>query len=142
MEQRLVEIGAWLDVNGDAIYGTRPHTVSKQWSDGQVPSIDYNKEYDSAYDVSKLTGPPAGGKASIEAFFTKKGRAVYAILPRWPGARFVWKEAAGLTPTAVSLLGAEGALRFTKAGSTITIELPALPERLLGQPAWVVKLTQ
>ena len=75
MEQRLAEIGAWLDVNGEAIYGTRPFTVSKQWSEGAVPAIDYNKEYDSAYDVSKLTGAPAGGKAAIEAFFTKKGNA-------------------------------------------------------------------
>jgi len=84
MEQRLAEIGSWLSVNGDAIYGTRPHAVSKQWSDGEVPKIDYNKEYDSTYDVSKLTGRQPAGKASIEAFFTRKGRDVYAILTRWP----------------------------------------------------------
>lgn len=142
MEQRLAEIGAWLEVNGDAIYGTRPFTAAKQWSDGERPSIDYNREYDSAYDVAKLVGPPAAGKASIEAFFTKKGSAVFAILPRWPGARFVWKDAAALKPTAITLLGAPGTLKFVKRGSTIVIDLPALPEGLLAQPAWTLKLTQ
>ncbi len=142
MEERLAGIGAWLAVNGDAIYGTRPFTASKQWSDGEVPRVEYNKEYDSVYDVSQLTAKPAPGKASIEAFFTRKGDAVYAILPRWPGRRFIWKDAAALAPKAVSLLGAAGALRFTKTGSTIAIELPDLPEDLLAQPAWVLKLSQ
>jgi len=142
MEQRLAEIGAWLAVNGEAIYGTRPHTASKQWSAGAVPKVDYNKEYDSAYDVSKLTGEPAAGQAAIEAFFTKKGTSVYAILPRWPGKRFVWKGAAGLKPVTVSLLGAAGSLRFQRSGDTLVIELPELPATLFRQPMWVVKLAQ
>jgi alpha-L-fucosidase len=142
MEERLAEIGAWLAVNGEAIYGTRPHTAAKQWSEGEVPKLEYNKEYDSVYDVAVLTANPAPGKASIEAFFTKKGDAVYAVLPRWPGRRFVWKDAAALRPKAVSLLGAPGALRFTKSGATLSIELPDLPEELLGQPAWALKLEQ
>jgi alpha-L-fucosidase len=142
MEQRLAEIGAWLAVNGEAIYGTRPFTVSKQWSAGEQPKIDYNKEYDSSYDVSKLTGAPAPGKASIEAFFTKRGNDVYAILTRWPGKRFTWKDAGALTPKGVTLLGAPGSLRFAKDGTAITIDLPDLPEALLSQPLWVLKLVQ
>lgn len=31
MEQRLIEIGDWLRVNGDAIYGTRPWKETRQW---------------------------------------------------------------------------------------------------------------
>ena len=142
MEQRLVEIGAWLAVNGEAIYGTRPFTVSKQWSDGRVPSIDYNKEYDAAYDVSKLIGAPAAGNAAIEAFFTQKGSAIFAILPRWPGRRFVWKDAAALAPKGVSLVGAKGELRFTKAGTSIVVDLPDLADAQLAQPMWVLKLTR
>jgi hypothetical protein len=42
----------------------------------------------------------------------------------------------------VSLLGAPGTLRFSRSGSTITIDLPERPENLLGQPAWVLKLAQ
>lgn len=140
MEERLAEIGAWLAVNGEAIYGTRPHATSKQWSGGEVPTLDYNKEYDSAYDVAKLVATPAPGKAAIEAFFTRKGDAVYAILPRWPGQSFLWRDAAALGPERVSLLGASGSLRFEKAGTSITVELPSLPQELLAQPAWVLKL--
>lgn len=142
MEQRLAEMGAWLAVNGEAIYGTRPHTASKQWSDGEVPKVEYNKEYDTVYDVTLLTAKPAPGKASIEAFFTRKGGDVYAILPRWPGRRFVWKDASALQPKAVGLLGAPGTLRFAKSGSTVAIDLPDLPEELLAQPAWVLKMSQ
>ena len=140
MEQRLAEIGAWLATNGEAIYGTRPFRVAKQWSNGEVPKLDYNKEYDSSYDVSRLVERPAPGKAAIEAFFTRNGDSVYAILPRWPGRRFVWKDAADLAPRAVSLVGGAGPLPFVRSGTGLAIELPELPEELLGQPAWVLKL--
>ena len=144
MEQRLAEIGSWLRVNGDAIYGTKPFAAAKQWSAGDVPKIDYDKEYNADYDVSKLTQKPAPGKAAIEAFFTAKGDAVYAILPRWPGRRFTLKNEAGALPVkAVTLLGGGlGPLRFTKAAGSLTVELPDLPEELLGQPAWVLKIAR
>jgi hypothetical protein len=33
-------------------------------------------------------------------------------------------------------------LKFAKTGTSITVELPDLPEGLLGQPAWVLRLVQ
>jgi alpha-L-fucosidase len=140
MEERLTQIGSWLAVNGEAIYGTKPFTTAKQWSAGEVPKIDYNQEFETAYDVSKLAEKPAAGKASIEAFFTAKGRDVFAILPRWPGRQFTVKDKGALEVKSVALLGGPASLRFTKAGTSITVELPDLPEELLGQPAWVLRL--
>ena len=141
MEQRLVEIGNWLRVNGEAIYGTRPWTASRQWSAGSVPEIDYNKEYSTPYDVTKLAGKPEGGNAAIEAFFTAKGSDVFVILPRWPGRQFRVKEGT-LKPRTVSLLGSTAPLRWKAAGGTLTIDLPDLPEDLLPQPMWVLRISQ
>src|SRR6195256_1409147 len=45
MEERLIQIGDWLKINGEAIYGTRPWKATRQWSAGDVPKIEYNKEY-------------------------------------------------------------------------------------------------
>jgi alpha-L-fucosidase len=142
MEQRLAEIGSWLKVNGEAIYGTRPFATSKQWSEGEVPKVNYNQEYNADYDVSKLTQRQAAGKAAIDAFFTAKGDDVYAILPRWPGHELVLKGAAAKGVKTVSLLGSTAPVRFTATGATTTVELPDLPEELLGQPAWVLKLSR
>ncbi len=155
MEERLVQIGRWLQINGEAIYGTRPWKVTRQWSAGEVPAVDYNKEYEAAYDVTKLAGRPEPGKAAIEAFFTAKGHDVYAILPRWPGRRFVVKDLAGIK--SVTLLGggaagrpqseqrvspADSPLTFAAVGNGISIELPDVPEPLLQQPAWVLKMSR
>jgi alpha-L-fucosidase len=140
MQDRLHQIGDWLKVNGDAIYGTRPWKVSKQWSAGEQPKVEYNSEFQTAYDVSKLAGEPEPGKAAIEAFFTAKGNDLFAILPRWPGRKFLLKDVSGVR--GLELLGSAGALKFTPAGSGVEIELPELPDSLLHQPAWVLKVSR
>ena len=141
MEQRLIEIGSWLKVNGDAIYGTKPYKTSRQWSTGEQPKVEYNKEFETVYDVTKLTAKPAPGRAGIEAFFTAKGNDVYVILPRWPGRRFTIKEAA-LHPKSLSLLGSSANVRFKAATGGVSVELPDLPEELLAQPLWVLRVSQ
>ncbi len=142
MEERLLQIGAWLKVSGEAIYGTKPWRVTRQWSAGEVPKTDYDRGYMAVYDVTKLVEKPSEGKASIEAFFTSKGEDVYVILPRWPGRHFTVKdlEAAGLK--SVRLLGCETPLHFTAQADSVSIDLPDIPESLIYQPAWTLKLSR
>jgi len=142
MEERLLQIGDWLKVNGEAIYGTQPWKRAKQWSTGEQPKIGYNQEFEASYDFSKLIAPPSDGKASIDAFFTAKGNNFYAILTRWPGQTFTLKEYTGAKPRAVSLLGSAAPLRVHSGAGTLTVELPELPGELLAQPAWVLKFSQ
>lgn len=54
MQQRLWDIGRWLDVNGEAIYDTRP------WK-------DYNLSYDSSSNL----------------YYTRNGQNVYALCTDW-----------------------------------------------------------
>jgi hypothetical protein len=67
---------------------------------------------------------------------------VFAILPRWPGRQFRLKDAGALRLKSVSLLGSSAPLRWNAAAGTVTIQLPDLPEDLLQQPAWVLRLKQ
>jgi alpha-L-fucosidase len=140
MEQRLKTIGDWMKVNGEAIYGTKPWKNTRQWTAGDVPKVEYNKEFSSAYDVTKLIDPPAGGKASIEAFFTAKDNNVYAVLPHWSAHTVVIK---GLdSAKSVSLLGSPAQVKFKNSRAGLSIDLPELPDNLLAQPAWTLKIAQ
>src|SRR5256886_17589525 len=65
MEQRLKEIGDWMKINGEAIYGTNPWKNTRQWTAGEVPNCDYNKEFSSPYEVTTLIAKPPQVKATM-----------------------------------------------------------------------------
>ncbi|MGP8252820.1 MAG: alpha-L-fucosidase [Terracidiphilus sp.] len=140
MEERLLEIGEWLKINGEAIYGSEPWKIAQQWSAGETPKSEYNNEFNAAYDVTNEVGEPEAGKASIEAFFTTKGSDLFAILPRWPDHAFVIHNVA--SARSVALLGSSLELKFKATKDGLSIQLPELPQNLLAQPAWVLKVSQ
>jgi hypothetical protein len=61
------------------------------------------------------------------------------ILPRWPGRNFHLKDVSGAK--SVTLLGSTAPLRFVVTKGGVSITLPDLPEELLPQPAWVLKVS-
>jgi alpha-L-fucosidase len=67
----LRDVGAWLKLNGEAIYATRPWMVF-----GEGPGVNQSARANrSAYTAS-----------NIRFTRSKDGKAIYAILLGWPGA--------------------------------------------------------
>ena len=85
MQDRLAFLGEWLKHNGEAIYGTRTFRDGAQWTAGRRQEVDTSTNYRAKYDVESLTLHPASGDARKEILFTRKGDAVYAILPLLSG---------------------------------------------------------
>lgn len=133
-KKALYEIGNWLSVCGDAIYGTRPFTIAQE---GPTKIEDVN------YDVSQIDAQLANeegdagdlhmGTFTAEDFrFTRKGDAVYAIAFGWPkDNKFVIKSFAtgkyfdGIKK--VSMLGTEGELEFTQNQDGLFVTVTQAP---------------
>jgi len=60
---------------------------------------------------------------------------LYAILPNWSKGRFVLRVPLGKPVHSVTLLGSNAALRFRSTSTSVTLDLPDLPEKLRTQPA-------
>ena len=122
----MLEIGDWLKVNGEAIYGTRHAGRSCQWTDGKQPEQTYG-QYMVKYDLLDQVGQePKNGTAVKQVFFTKKPDALYAISVGWPGKQLVLRDVRVPAGAAVTMLGVPGTLQSTIAGDTLTITTPDL----------------
>jgi alpha-L-fucosidase len=140
MEERLLQIGDFLRANGEAIYGTHARSVSRQWSAGNVPKLEV-KEYMSEYPIRDLVDTPPAGNARIEAFFTAKNDAVYAILPRRPVREVVLDGLAAAGAVKATLLEGGQALDAVREGNRLRLRVPeALSASLPARQAYVLKI--
>ena len=115
----------WMDINGEAIFGTRPWVIY-----GEGPSV-----------AEKLEAGQFGGARDVRSKpytaedmrFTTKGDALYAFLLDWPADRTAVvkslatnsPQAAGRKVTDVALLGGAGKLTWTQDEAGLHVQLPA-----------------
>ncbi len=129
VQQVLLDIGAWLDLNGDAIYGTRPWRIY-----GEGPTKATAGSFHDT-EVQKYTP---------EDFrFTTKGDVLYAIGLAWPtkGEAVIHSlvaTAGGKPVQSVGLLGSEAKLQFEQRPDGLHIHLPAQSP---AKYAYAVRLT-
>ncbi|MEI6077347.1 MAG: alpha-L-fucosidase [Verrucomicrobiota bacterium] len=142
MEQRLLDIGDWLKVNGEAIYGTRCAARTCQWTEGKLPKQEYG-EYMVKYNLLDQVGQsPTNGLAVKQVFFTQKPDALYAISVGWPGKQLVLRDLKVPKDAKVTMLGVPGELKHKLKGNTLTITTPELaPDAAPCRYAYTFKIT-
>ena len=131
VQQTLLGVGAWLKVNGDAIYGTRAWTTY-----GEGPT---KVQAGSFHDTDTVN-------YTAEDFrFTTKGSDLFAIELAWPAGSEVVVKTLSSTGrpemrkiAAVHLLGSDATLQFTQAADGLHIQLPPKPS---DAPAYAFRIS-
>ena len=129
VQQVLLEVGSWLNVNGDAIYGTRPWRTY-----GEGPT---KVAAGSFHDTDTAHYTPEDFR------FTTKADALYVIGLAWPanGEAVIRSLAATVgsqSVQSVSLLGSDAKPKFEQRPDGLHVVLPAQPP---AKYAYVLRIT-
>jgi alpha-L-fucosidase len=114
----LDQIAAWMKVNGEAIYETRPWKIY-----GEGPDMVKSGEMEGT-SVNKL------GVKDIRFTRNKANTVVYAIVLGWPADTFVVKALGTASATQpgkignVQVLGTDEKLRWNQSSDGLRLELP------------------
>jgi alpha-L-fucosidase len=113
-----------IKTNGGAIYGTKPWRKTRQFSNGEIPRLEINKEFMTPYDITDYVDRKKPGQAVIEAFFTAKAGDVYAIFPEPQHGDWTLPDIHASKATKVTALGSNSLLNWDRAANGIRIHLP------------------
>ena len=115
--QILLDIGKWLDTNGEAIYAARPWKI---YGEGPTKVVE-----------GSFKDTETKGFKGSDIRFTTKGHTLYAIALAWPESGKLVVNSLGTgsnlrtTPVkSVELLGSKAKLKWRQDSQSLTVELP------------------
>ena len=104
-EERLLQMGEWLSINGEAIYDSSPWTVQ---NDTVTPGV---------WLACNNNKPSSAQIAAIKSCFfydrytsNPSRKQVYALVLNWPGDQLYLGSVDPTTVDSVSILGASGSI--------------------------------
>jgi alpha-L-fucosidase len=129
VQKVLLSVGAWLKINGDAIYGTRPWKIF-----GEGPTLVKSGPFHDTETQSYT---------AQDFRFTTKGSNLYAIQLAWPASgetviQSLGTSAATAQPIqSAQMLGTDTKLAFEQKQDGLHIKLPDKPSE---QPAYAFRI--
>jgi len=127
--ERLLGLGKWLDINGQAIFGTVPWVIYGEGPTRMEKEGSFSERQEVDYTAKDIR-------------FTVKDDVLYAICLGWPGERFIIESLGRLYESeinAVKMVGVDKELEWSLTREGLEIKTP---DEKPGEHAYVFKIVR